>query len=122
MVKDTIAEYRLAPVAQEKIASSVAVAADGGAAISARNVHSNVETLSYTIPRPGPCSGGRCGGIRVPHVHYEREIYLLTDKQWTEFSQKVIESFQNKLAHAKGINFEQLMKLSDAMGEIISSE
>jgi hypothetical protein len=60
--------------------------------------------------------------IKAPHIHYDGKTYFLTDKQWNAFSQKVIKGFQNKLAHAKGVNFDQLMKLSDVMSEIVSDE
>jgi hypothetical protein len=66
--------------------------------------------------------GGKNGGIKAPHIHYDGETYFLTDKQWNEFSKTIIKGFQNKLAHAKGINFDQLMNLSDVMSEIISDE
>ena len=122
IVRTAIAEYGLTAVAQEKAASTAAVAMDGGAVKSVRDANIGAKPALANMPRTGPCSGGRCGGIRVPHVHYEENVYLLTDKQWNAFSQKVIKNFQDKLSNAKGVNFEQLMKLSEAMGDIVTSE
>lgn len=59
------------------------------------------------------------GGIRVPHLHYNGEIYLLNKKQWAEFSGEIIKDFSRKLSEAKTVNFGQLMELSDAVNEII---
>lgn len=59
------------------------------------------------------------GGIKSPHVHYNGDIYLLKKEDWKVFSGKIIEDFRTKLASAKSINYDQLMKLSDVMQEII---
>jgi hypothetical protein len=59
------------------------------------------------------------GGIKSPHVHYNGDIYLLKKEDWKAFSGKIIEEFRTKLANAKSINYDQLMRLSDAMQEII---
>ena len=88
----------------------------------------NMEIIKDSIakfnlkPTPPPSDGIWYGGIKIPHVHYDGKMYQLTDKQWIEFSQQIIDKFQSKLSHAKGINFNQLMELSDAMSEIISDE
>lgn len=71
------------------------------------------ENAMTLLPRYFP------GGIRSPHVHYNGDIYLLNKENWNAFSSKIIEGFRTKLANAKGINYDQLMKLGDAMQEII---
>jgi transposase len=59
------------------------------------------------------------GGIRVPHLHYKGELYLLNKKQWNEFSGEILKEFSKKLAETKTVNFGQLMDLSETMNEII---
>lgn len=59
------------------------------------------------------------GGIRGPHIHFGGDIYLLNDKQWQEFSDRIIKNIQEKLANAKAINFEQVMELSEAASGIV---
>jgi hypothetical protein len=87
--------------------------------LTAREVESmKGETSTSLKPHKPPIPGG----IKAPHVHYNGETYMLNDEQWIAFSQKIIKGFQEKLAHAKGINFDQLMQLSDVMSEIISVE
>ncbi len=59
------------------------------------------------------------GGMRVPHLHYDGKIFLLDEQQWKEFSKTIIDEFQQKLAKANSINYEQLMELSGAMESIV---
>ncbi len=59
------------------------------------------------------------GGMRVPHLHYDGKIFLLDELQWKEFSKTIIGEFQQKLAKANSINYEQLMELSGAMESIV---
>jgi len=60
-------------------------------------------------PQPFP------GGMRIPHLHYARDVYLVTEEQWQAISQKFIGTFQNKLSKAKNVSFEQIMALSEAV-------
>jgi hypothetical protein len=83
------------------------IATEKGAKPSAENA---IMTL---LPKDFP------GGIKSPHVHYNGDIYLLKKEDWKAFSGKIIEDFRTKLASAKSINYDQLMKLSDVMQEII---
>ena len=64
-------------------------------------------------PRPFP------GGMRIPHVHLDGEIYMLKDEHWKELTEKVINKFRTKLANMKTVNFEQMMKLSAAFDEVV---
>ena len=74
----------------------------------------SVENAAMTLlPKHFP------GGIKSPHVHYNGDIYILKNEDWKAFSGKIIEDFRTKLASAKSINYDQLMKLSDVMQEII---
>lgn len=63
-------------------------------------------------PRPYP------GGLRIPHVHFKGELYLLDDVKWKKFTKEVVSNFQEKLANAGKINFEQLMDLSTAIEKL----
>ena len=58
------------------------------------------------------------GGMRCPHLHFGKEIYLLTDDQWQEFSQGVIKKFGERLSRAKTVNFQQLLELSEGIGNL----
>ena len=55
------------------------------------------------------------GGLKVPHLHFCGQLYLLDDKQWHDFSANVVERFQSKLSRAHMVSFEQMMELSDVV-------
>ncbi len=59
------------------------------------------------------------GGIRLAHLHFKGNVYLVNERQWKEFTGKVIKDFQAKLAAAPSVNFEQLMDLSDAVDSLV---
>lgn len=61
----------------------------------------------------------RYGGMRVSHLHYAGELYLLNQEQWKAFSGEIVKDFSVKLAEANSINFGQMMEISDVMSEII---
>lgn len=55
------------------------------------------------------------GGIRMAHLHAKGNIYLVDEKQWKDFSGRVIRDFQAKLEKAQSVSFEQLMDISEAV-------
>lgn len=55
------------------------------------------------------------GGMRMPHLHFEGQIYPMTDKQWQAFSGLVLRRLQERLAGAKSISFSHLMEISEAI-------
>jgi len=58
------------------------------------------------------------GGIRLPHVHFKGDMYLLSDEQWKEFSGKLVKEFQAKLSRARTLNVESLIDLSAAIDTV----
>jgi len=58
---------------------------------------------------------GIAGGIRLAHLHYKGDIYLINDKQWDAFSKKVIADCQARLANVKTVGFDNLMQCSQAV-------
>lgn len=58
------------------------------------------------------------GGIRIAHLHFRNEIYLLDAAQWRAFSGKVLAEFSAKLSKASAVSFDQLLDLSDAVDTI----
>lgn len=55
------------------------------------------------------------GGLKCAHLHFRGDLYLLTDKQWKEFSGAVVKDFQDKLGAVKTVAFDQLIGLSEAI-------
>ena len=58
------------------------------------------------------------GGIRIAHLHFRNDIYLLDAVQWKAFSGKVLGEFSAKLSKASTVSFDQLLDLSDAVDTI----
>jgi hypothetical protein len=58
------------------------------------------------------------GGIRIAHLHFQNNIYLLDAAQWKAFSGKVLGEFSAKLSKASTVSFDQLLDLSDAVDTI----
>ncbi len=55
------------------------------------------------------------GGIRVPHLHFDTDIFLLDESQWKDFSAKMMKEFQAKLSRVNAVSFEQAMAISEAV-------
>lgn len=67
------------------------------------------DELYYLRPRPFP------GGLRIPHLHFRNDIYLLEPEQWKEFSAMTMDNFREKLTRAEVVSFNQVMELSEAI-------
>jgi hypothetical protein len=63
-------------------------------------------------PRPFP------GGIKIPHLHFKGDLFVLNEKQWKEFSADILKGFQSKLAKANTVSFGQVMEISDVIDGI----
>jgi len=60
-------------------------------------------------PRPFP------GGMRIPHLHYGGDVYLVPEEKWQAISQTFLGKFQDKLKNARNVSFEQIMELSETI-------
>lgn len=58
------------------------------------------------------------GGIRIPHLHFKGEVYLVKEELWRDFSGRVVKEFQTKLANVKSVSFEEAMELSEAVDSL----
>lgn len=70
------------------------------------------DELYFLRPRPFP------GGLRIPHLHFRNDIYLLTAEQWKEFSVIAVDNFREKMARVETVNFNQVMELSEAIDSL----
>lgn len=55
------------------------------------------------------------GGMRMPHLHYAGEIYILNENQWADFSKSAMSALAEKLGKAQRVTFENVMQVSEAM-------
>lgn len=58
------------------------------------------------------------GGIRVAHLHFRDDLFLLNEEQWKEFSGQMLRDFQKKLGSVKSVNFEQFIEVSEAINSL----
>jgi hypothetical protein len=58
------------------------------------------------------------GGMKIPHFHFDGDVYLLNEEQWQTFSSGVLKDFSKKLTNAKNISFSQLADIADAVEEL----
>jgi len=58
------------------------------------------------------------GGMKMPHIHYAGEVYVLTEPQWAVFSKSVMEAFANKLHSAQRVTFDQVVGLAEGFAEL----
>jgi len=54
------------------------------------------------------------GGNRI-HLHFNENIYLLTDQQWSQFSAKIVDTCKAKLAGMKTIDFATTVVLASVV-------
>jgi hypothetical protein len=58
------------------------------------------------------------GGMRMPHLHYAGEIYLLNEGQWASFSKSAMKALTEKLGKAQKVTFEDVMQVSETLSQI----
>lgn len=75
--------------------------------------------LYMVPPAPTAEAAGRFdwpnGGMRIAHLHWKGEIYMLTDKQWRDFSAGILKDFRARLAVVKTINFMDALQFEDVL-------
>lgn len=99
MIAKFIREQKIKPVAMDDWPAHPGLSAGQGAA-GARAI---------IRPRPFP------GGLRSPHLHFKGDIYLVNQQQWGLFSGAIIKQYQEKLAKAGTVGFDQLMDVAEGM-------
>jgi hypothetical protein len=59
------------------------------------------------------------GGLKSPHLHFKRDLYLLDDEQWNIFSNNIVRGFKEKLSKIGTVGFEQLLDTSEAIDSLV---
>ncbi len=106
-VADLIKSHKLSPLTADEY-PYLPMAAELGAVTFTREASQKTAArLQWPIPFPG--------GIRIPHLHYGRDVYLVKPEQWKEFSQVVVSDIHDRLVGAKEIGFDQVLELGQAV-------
>ena len=64
--------------------------------------------LAIRWPFPFP------GGIRGPHFHYGRDVYLVNQKQWNSFTAQVMKDVMTRLGNAEHVSFDEALQITEA--------
>lgn len=107
LISKLITQYKLKPLGSEAYPYLPMPGEPGMAALAAAP-EAGKKALRWPWPIPFP------GGIRIPHLHFDRDIYLVEPKQWREFSQSVVKDIQQRLTDTAEVNFEQTLQLGEA--------
>lgn len=55
------------------------------------------------------------GGWRLAHLHFDGDIYLLNQEQWTQFAKARVEEFSRQLENTSTISFQNFMEVGEAL-------
>lgn len=58
------------------------------------------------------------GGMRMPHLHYAGEIYILNERQWAAFSKTAMKALAEKLDKVQRVTFEDVMQVSETLAQM----
>lgn len=116
LISSFISKNKLKPLEIDSYPAVPALAAADLAAVAPTTA---VKTKSlaldiHRIPWPKPFPGG----LRIPHLHFGPDIYLLDRARWKEFSSTVMRDVQARIANAKEISFEQAIELTEAANSL----
>lgn len=100
LVKEMIREFDMSPLAPEH---------NPNLAPNPMQPVTKGEKMEYFHRKPFP------GGLRHPHMHLGQEIFLLEEKQWRVFAERVTNRIADKLQNSMTIPFEKLLEIDDAI-------
>ncbi|WIM06095.1 MAG: hypothetical protein OHM77_02035 [Candidatus Nitricoxidivorans perseverans] len=59
------------------------------------------------------------GGLRLPHLHFKGDVYLLNEQQWRSFSGAVVKDLNAKLANAAALSFDQIRDVAEGIDKVL---
>ncbi len=103
LVGKQIRKYKLKPLPVDQypympLAAEMGLAGGTAAKASSR--------FRWPVPFPG--------GIRIPHFHHGRDVYLVQQKQWNNFSNAIVRDIQTRLDKAGQVGFDETVQLAEA--------
>ena len=109
-IAEFIKRHKLKPLTMEEY-PFLPLATELGATTFTKDASQKMSTkLRWPVPFPG--------GMRTPHLHYGRDVFLMEPVQWKEFSQKVVTDIHDRLAGANEISFDQALELGQAAASL----
>jgi hypothetical protein len=101
VVRGLIDRYKLKPFQGAQMPRALGAAAATKAQLA----------IPHRIPFPG--------GLRVAHLHFKDDIYLLNDEHWKAFSGQVMKEFKSRLAKVNAVSFDEVLAISHAVDPLV---
>jgi hypothetical protein len=108
LVRQFVERHDLQAIPAEQLGMTRPMAARSGAP-------AGQETLAARALWPYPFPGG----LRIPHLHLDAEIYPLNREQWHAFSRQVMDDFRERLADVGSVSFDQVLEVSNALSGVV---
>lgn len=109
LVEKMIQQYKLNPLGTEHYPVMELCHYVGPLEGQVGHIPPRPKKIDIVDPRPYP------GGLRIPHLHFKNDVYLLTEEQWREFSSTVLKDLRAKLGKTRTITFDQLVETNAAI-------
>lgn len=59
------------------------------------------------------------GGMKVAHLHYKGNTYLLKPEQWKAFAKPILEELQSRLSRAGAVSFDKMLDVAEDVNQIV---
>ena len=56
--------------------------------------------------------------MRVPHLHFGGDLFVLSPEQWKSFSGAVVNDLNNKLSAVSSLSFDQVRDIAEGLDKI----
>ncbi len=114
LVRNIIRQYKLKPLPTDAYPyyQTPGQMAEFGVDLETAALKKAGKRARWIWPIPFP------GGIRIPHLHFGGDVYLVERGQWAEFSEHVVADLRQRLKQANEISFEQTLALNEAVTAI----
>lgn len=112
IIMEFIEKNRLKAVSEDYLdpvsAMAGGVITDGKDELLKEAILSSIKEVGFRWPVPFP------GGLKGPHVHFQKDVYFLNGDQWREFANLIVKDIQERLSRANEIGFQELVEITEA--------
>lgn len=115
LIASFIKKYNIKPLEVESYPDVSSMPASAFTEVAAATTTTKSKSLAAGITQKLPWPKPFPGGMRVPHLHFGPDVYILDRLQWKEFSGAILRETQERLGKAKEISFEQTLELTQAI-------
>jgi hypothetical protein len=103
LISGFIKKNKLSPLPPEAYPYFPLAGAAGTPNLAAES-EATLKSLRVRWPIPFP------GGMRVPHVHFDHDVYLMEPEQWNDFSNAIVKDISHRLADVSQLSFDSALQ------------